>query len=183
MSSRLFRAIVGVGISLGATSAACVSGGDDGFDVTDDGGSGTPDPSGPSPGADASSSADAAKSTKDARAADARVDAAADAPKDVILDAFCDAAWPTTKGNPGGPTCGPIDGCADAGPAPRCYAELGPSTCATSTGSSGSGSGSTGSGQVLAVWCVGGKWECPTGSIPDNECKCWGPLEAGQTCP
>jgi hypothetical protein len=176
MSSRLFRAIVGVGISLGATSAACIGTGDGGLGVTEDGGPETEDPTTSSSSAD-SSSGDAAKSKKDARA-----DASVDAPKDAILDAFCDATWPTTKGNSGGPTCGPIDACSDAGPAPRCYAEIGPSVCATS-GSSSSSSSSSGSSQVFAAWCVGGKWECSSGAIPESECKCWGPLEAGQGCP
>jgi hypothetical protein len=87
MTSRLFRAIVGVGISLGTASAACLG-------AVSEGGPST-----------------------------------ADAPGDVILDAFCDAAWPTTKGNPSGPTCGPIEHCAEAGPAPHCYRLVAPSTC------------------------------------------------------
>ena len=175
MSSRLFRAIVGVGISLGTMSAACSGAVDeqaDGVDTSERETS-TPDPQpgDPAPGSDSATSADARSSldATDARA-DAAADAPADAPRDVILDAFCDATWPTTKGNPAGPTCGPVQTCAEAGPAPHCYAQLGPSICSPNT-------------QGFAAWCVGGKWECSTGAVPQDQCKCWGPLDAGQTCP
>ena len=84
-----------------------------------------------------------------------------------ILDAFCDAAWPTTKGNPGGPTCGAIDGCQDAGPALRCYTLV---DAATSTCQSTSA--------VFPAWCVGGEWQC-SGGVPQAQCKCW----VGQPCP
>ncbi len=175
MSSKLYRAIVGIGISLGATSVACLGTVDTPSDVSDDGGSEAAVRSEAGVGADAATAADSAT---DARAVDATVDApadagvdvAVDAPKDAILDAFCDAAWPTTKGS-GGPTCGPLDTCADSGPAPSCIEQLGPSTCNAS------------SSQVFPAWCFGGEWECSTGSIRIEQCTCWGPLDAGQSCP
>jgi hypothetical protein len=103
------------------------------------------------------------------------VDAALDAPKDVILDAFCDATWPTTKGNPGGPTCGAVVDCADAGHAPFCYATLSSTKCDE--------------GKVLPAWCVGGAWQCSPGSVAQEDCVCWmfgpdsGQLADGGPCP
>lgn len=175
MSSRLYRAIVGVGISLGTSMGACSGA----IEMSQDGnGNGSDiDAAQDGDGSVSSDSAvtgdagarDAARSG-DAGADSAALDAAKDAPKDAILDAFCDATWPTTKGNSGGPTCGPVVACAEAGPAPRCVEELAPSVCnAVSPGS--------------AAWCVGDQWACSTGSVPQASCTCWGPLEAGASCP
>ncbi len=128
MSSRLYRAIVGVGISLGTTVGACSGALENSPDGNDT------------------------------------------ARKGAILDAFCDATWPTTKGNSGGPTCGPVAACAEAGRAPTCYEALAPSVCnADSPGS--------------AAWCVGDQWACSMASVTYTSCKCWGPLEAGASCP
>lgn len=147
MSSRLYRAIIGVGISLGTTMSACGA-----IDT-----SSVQSPSDNDAGAEVE--------------ATPRTDAAGlDASKDVILDAFCDATWPTTKGNSGGPTCGPTDACADSGPAPRCFEAIGPSICESHR-------------PGFAAWCVGGEWKCSHGSIPGTDCKCWGPLQPGQSCP
>jgi hypothetical protein len=166
MASRLFRAVVGVGIALGTSGVACFGAADDPAVSTD----------ASSPEASSTSGRDSASSTEDAAldvdvradaGADAALDAPVDAPKDVILDAFCDASWPTTKGNPGGPTCGEITDCADAGPSLRCINTVSPpATCeATAT--------------LVPVWCVASQWQCSEGAIPQDECKCW----EGLPCP
>ena len=165
MTSRLFHAIVGFGIALGASGVACLGAVSDPPAI--DGAETPPAPT--SPGAPPMTTVDGAP------ARDAGIDstlgpdadAAADAPRDAILDAFCDAAWPTTKGNPG-PTCGPIAECAEAGPTPQCHPLTAPLTCET---------------RMVPVWCVAGKWECSTGSVVVNACKCWGTPDAGATCP
>lgn len=85
---------------------------------------------------------------------------AGDAPKDVILHAFCDAAWPTTKGNPGGPTCGAVGECGGAGPAPHCYRVVDPTAmkCEQNT-------------PEVPAWCIDRAWRCSTGSLPATECR------------
>lgn len=156
MASKLFRAVVGFGISLGAASAACMGAVDE-VATTNDGGasrdgaaSSTSPPPAPSP----------PPSTDDGAAAvpaDAGVDVALDAPKDVGPDAFCDAAWPTTKGNPGPPKCVDPDGaCADAGHPTYCWKDDGTGACDF--------------GQSYAPFCVGKQWECQSGTIPSEKC-------------
>lgn len=153
MASRLFRAVVGVGISFGAASAAC-------FGAVDD----------VKPGSDAGASPDAAVSSTTAPPSppsstgsgdDADVppsDAAADAPKDAGPDAFCDAAWPTTKGNPGPPACiDPNGECADAGLPTYCWQDDGDGGCSF--------------GGSFAPFCVGGQWRCQAGTIPAGDCR------------
>ncbi|MBS2020605.1 MAG: hypothetical protein JST00_47565 [Deltaproteobacteria bacterium] len=150
MTSRLFRAVVGIGISLGATSAACLG------KLTDDDpppGALTP-PLGTAP--PPTSSAPAPTST----GAVEPPDAAPHLPHDAGIDAFCDAAWPTTKGTPI-PTCGPIDDCADAGLRPSCYEVVAPGSCRRPDG------------RLQPVWCVSGTWQCGPGKIPSSDCKCF----------
>ena len=112
MASRLFQAVVGVGIAMGGALAAC-------GDVTSEE---TPEAADAAPAnGDAKAKADGT-THDDGGAPDAvvivtdaapAVDAAIDAPKDVILDAFCDAPWPTTKGSPPVPACvDPLGECA-----------------------------------------------------------------------
>jgi hypothetical protein len=161
MSSKLFHAIVGVGISLGATMAACLGGVDEEPGPADAGGG---------EASNDTSRGEDAPAVDAGAGVDGEADAAADAPRDVILDAFCDAAWPTTKGNPHGPTCGPVEACAEAGAAPFCYPKFEPFVCDPMN-------------QGAAAYCIEAHWECSTGSIPAERCKCWGPLEAGQACP
>lgn len=159
MTSKLFRAIVGFGISLGTASAACLGA----VDTLPEGGSPTGSgatepaeaPDGQGPGARDGGTHEGGGNTQ----SDARADVA-DAPHDVVLDAFCDAAWPTTKGNPGGPTCGPIHDCIDAGPAPHCWQAVDAITCNSSA-------------PGVPAWCVGGTWHCSTGALPNEACKCW----------
>ncbi|MBS2012609.1 MAG: hypothetical protein JST00_06980 [Deltaproteobacteria bacterium] len=126
MASKLFGAVVGVGLAMAAgTTVACLGS----------------DPS----------------STSGADSADG---AAGDAPADAILDAFCDAAWPTTKGSPGGPTCGSTGECADAGPAPYCYRVVDPAAMKCEQ-----------NGKEVPAWCVDRAWRCSTGSAPALECR------------
>ena len=77
-----------------------------------------------------------------------------------FLSAFCDAAWPVTKGNSSAYVCGSRDECIEAGAgAPEtCYGTIAPSDC---------------SGQRWATWCVAGEWKCATGAVHYQDCKCW----------
>jgi len=158
MASKLFRAVVGFGISLGATSAAC-------FGATDDGGVVGGD-AGPSPSASSTSRPrqpqppppdDDPEETDDDAGPIVTKDAGLDAPKDVGADAFCDNAWPTTKGSAGPPKCvDPNDECADAGPMERCY-ELGDGGVCTFW-------------PQYAPWCVSGEWQCKGGQMHYEDC-------------
>jgi hypothetical protein len=162
MSSRLFRAVVGVGIALGTVSAACLGVVGDPADGAD---ASTGAPGTELPRTEAGSTAETARG-KDV---DAAADAPADAPKDVvILDAFCDAAWPTTKGSvPSAPTCGPVADCAEAGSAPYCarISTTSPVTCDPHP-------------PVEVAWCVAGHWQCSGNGVPQEQCECW----VGQPC-
>ncbi len=177
MASKLFRAVVGFGIGLGAASAACFGATDGttvGGDVSADGkdASTAKVPGKTTSYEDPPSTEDPSETPTADASPDVKVvaDAGIDAPKDVGADAFCDAAWPTTKGNNSGPTCGPIDACGDAGPAPRCYQLVGSAVCnPNNTGA--------------VAFCVGGTWQCSSAAVPASQCTCFGPLEAGQTCP
>jgi hypothetical protein len=184
LSSRLFHAVVGVGIALGTSAIGC-SGAIDVESAAPDGAV-VPDlaheDSGTSPDATKINSAhDAGADSNHDSELDAGidattgVDAALDAPQDVILDAFCDAAWPTTKGNPNPPTCGAVVDCADAGEAPFCYVALSSTQCDGN--------------QLVPAWCVGGDWQCSPGSTAQKDCVCWmfgpdaGQLADGGACP
>src|SRR5687768_11966568 len=102
MASKLFRAVVGFGIGLGATSAACFGTTDDGgivgsaAEAAPDGSTSNTVPSPSSTGTSTAPDPDAEPTSNDA-SPDGKVaaDAGLDAPKDVGVDAFCDAAWPT----------------------------------------------------------------------------------------
>lgn len=111
MASRLFHAVVGVGISLGSVSACGVTTSDDatGFDL--------PDASAPEASAE-----DAAAPVVDA----APPDAATDVPMDAIVAAFCDATWPITKS--GREVCGPADECTGQ-TIPWCFGPDGQGSC------------------------------------------------------
>lgn len=158
MASKLFRAVVSFGIGLGATTAACLGATDDGgiagsaADAVPDGStSATPDPTtGPGQG----------PAAQDA-SPDVTVvaDAGVDAPKDVGVDAFCDAAWPTTKGNPKPPTCTDPNGeCADAGQPHYCMPVDDAGACDWS------------SPQTTAPFCVNREWRCLGGTKSMTEC-------------
>jgi hypothetical protein len=164
MASKLFRAVVGFGIGLGATTAAC-------FGATDAGIVGTtaenvPDGSTskvPAPSSSTSSTDPGPTSTPPPKDASSDVhvhvaDAAADAPKDVGADAFCDAAWPTTKGNPKPPACtDPNNECVDAGAPGYCVPVSDAGTCEW--------------GDTYAPFCVNKEWRCQSGTIDWGSCQ------------
>ncbi len=132
MASKLFHAVVGFGIALGG-AAACVSASDPGAPSLMTGDSGTT----------TSTEADAA---------------ARDGAADVGADAFCDVAWPTTKGSvPVVPECVDPEGdCADAGA---------PTQCAKSVDGGGCDHDQT----YFSV-CKAGTWECAPGRTPIAQC-------------
>jgi hypothetical protein len=97
-----------------------------------------------------------------------------DAGTDAPTDAFCDMAWPTTKGNPAPPpTC--EDQAACGGPAddaafPRwlqCRARLGDLQCDFT--------------HVTSI-CRDGEWTCPPDGILPVDCVCYGPTPPGMIC-
>ncbi len=175
MSSRLFHAIVGVGVSFGA--AACSVAVD--LEAADAASAATdapetsvvhdsatePDVKVSDAGIDALHDADAFL--------DAKTDAKADGPSDAMADAFCDAAWPTTKGTPQRPACtNPQGTCVwDGGwvssSESACYDLIGPFQC---------------EGSETWNYCINGQWECPTGKLQASECRCYGPTPPGYVC-
>lgn len=161
MASRLFHAVVGVGIALATSSAACLGVVDEQparDEATEAYTPSTPAPPNAAPGTYGAGTTDASDGGA----------ATSDAPFDAPFDAFCDAAWPTTKGNTGGPTCGAVEACAEAGPAPRCFQVISGATCDPA--------------QAVAVWCVGAAWQCPAGSLLQDGCKCF-QVPSGPPCP
>ncbi len=168
MASRLFQAVVGVGIAMGGTLAAC-------GDVTsqDDADGGSADAA----VADAKSKVDATSQDAVAKV-DAVVatdggpapDAALDAPADVILDAFCDAPWPTTKGSPPVPNCiNPEGKCGLDGSFPfACATGDSVYTCEYSG--------------MQSSKCVDGEWQCEPGRRKEHECICFVPVPSGWEC-
>jgi hypothetical protein len=160
MLSRLFHTIVGVGISLAAS--AC----------------------GGAIESAAPNERDASTPPTDAAVAfDAGVDASLDvsvkdAARDVIEHAFCDAAWPTTKGQPRRPACtNPKNECATTTQGPDvgdgsvttgwCFDLLGPNHCG---------------GRPQWDHCVSGQWVCAPGSIGQAGCRCYGAAPLGYVC-
>jgi hypothetical protein len=179
MTSRLFRALVCVGISLGSSATAACSGAIS-ENAEDSGTTNPPDatPDQTTPTFDA-----AADTTVDVRVdapadggidakpdvRDAAVDAPKDAIADVIADAFCDAAWPTTKGNPKPPACtDPLGECADAGFPEHCYQVIGPFTCDYD--------------DTTAPFCVNKAWQCSPNTVHVQECRCFGPIGPNDKC-
>ncbi len=174
MRSKLFHAVVGVGISLGSATAC---GG-----VADSEGLGGPQPDAkaPKPHPTAEAGADTginpptpdagvdtgivpptpdAAETDSAVTADAApdggvlpdasiVDAAPDAPKDAIVDAFCDATWPITKS--GREVCGPTEECKGL-PTPWCFTQDAQGSCS-----------------MQPLICVDQQWQCLGGATPTN---------------
>ena len=94
----------------------------------------------------------------------------ADAGTDAPPDAFCDASWPTTKGQQGPPLhcVDPLGECAHLGLPPRCATLTGPWLCSLIR---------------HAAFCVEGEWSCePGGRVPTTECRCWDPLPDDYVC-
>ena len=164
MASKLFRAVVGFGIGLGATSAACFGATDGGTlggaaDVVPDGSTSTTVPS--PPGTSTTDPDPDPGSRSDDASADVKVvaDAGVDAPKDVGADAFCDAAWPTTKGNPKPPACTDPNGeCADAGHPDFCIDLDDAGACNWVS-------------QTTAPFCVNAEWRCLPGTTSISTCQ------------
>jgi len=154
MRSKLFRAVVGVGLSLGGSGAGC-----SGNSTSDDDGSGG-DPNGT--GGKAGSGGTAG----DPHAGTAGL------PTDAGTDAFCDAAWPTTKGNPAPPPS--CEEQAECGGPPdagfgflRCRPKLDEHLCDY---------------LLVTSECENGVWQCPADAMVDSECWCIGPPPTGYIC-
>jgi hypothetical protein len=84
-------------------------------------------------------------------------------------DAFCDAAWPTTKGSPPLPACiNPNKECKDEEVFP-CAPVIDDKTCQGD------------STKWTASVCVNKTWTCAPGRRAERDCRCWsGPN--GVTC-
>lgn len=166
MASKLFRAVVGFGIGLGATSAACFGATDDGgivgsaaeAEAAPDGSTSTTVPSPPSSGSSTAPDPDPGPTANDA-APDVKVvtDAGVDAPKDVGADAFCDVAWPTTKGGKLPACSDPTGECADAGHPSACVSRDDAGACDWSSG-------------TYAPICVNAEWRCGAGRVRGDQC-------------
>lgn len=158
MPSKLFHAVVGVGISLGSVAACGGATSEDAAllspDATELPADGGLDVAIPLPEA----------APPDAAQGDAAVDAPPDAapvldatpvPSDAIVEAFCDVTWPITKA--GREACGPIDDCAGL-QIPWCLEPDGQGSC-----------------KLYPLECVGAEWQCLGGVTPT--------LEPGSQCP
>lgn len=134
MASKLFHAVVAVGMSLG--SVACGGQVDRALPLEP-----PPEDAGPPPLDAAPIKPDASVPPQDA--------GVADAPKDAILEAFCDVAWPITKS--GREVCGPYDACATI-EAPWCFGPDGAGGC-----------------KLYPLECVGAEWHCMGGTTPSGD--------------
>lgn len=162
MASKLFRAVVGFGIGLGAASAACFGATDGGvaggaFDDGTDASTSSTSPSGSSSGT--TTQVPPTNTTNDAAPDGTVVDAGLDAPKDVGPDAFCEAPWPTTKASPPPPKCiDPNGECAEAGALQiTCVVEYPDGGCDTTKAWMGQ--------------CVAGEWRCAPGKVEWETCQ------------
>ena len=169
MRSKLFHAVVGVGISLGVSACGGVADSDGSGASGGSGGSAgsKPDAKAPKPHPTAEAGTDTGThlpkpdagvvpdASPDVTAPDAGVvpdatiDVAPDAPKDAIVDAFCDATWPITKS--GREVCGPYDGCKDKQP-PFCFTQDAQGKCS-----------------LQPLVCVDEQWQCLGGATPSND--------------
>jgi hypothetical protein len=130
MTSKLFQAVVGVGIAMGAVACAAAP----------DGGS-------------------------SAGVGEAALLESSAAPNPA---AFCEVAWPTTKGTTlvaPIPACvDPKHECADAGQPSACLEETPDGVC---------------TGEAIFSFCIDGKWQCkpgmrpqPVGEFVGESCRC-----------
>jgi hypothetical protein len=88
---------------------------------------------------------------------------------DSRFDPFCDAAWPTTKGNPGPPSCvDPNQECVNAGYPSHCFPLLEDGSCDSL--------------DTQSPFCIDAQWECAPGTVPPSGCRCWGPLPVDHVC-
>lgn len=157
MASRLFHAVVGLGIALGTAAVGCDGPGDEATtDTSTSDYTSRIEKAVPCPEVDGGS----------------HVDAGADA-ANVPFDPFCDVSWPTTKGNASGPTCGDVSGCVLAGPSPFC-APTSDASAKTIVCEPAKISGQN------AAWCVDRTWTCAPGTVRRDECSCW---KGSPACP
>jgi hypothetical protein len=150
MRSKLYRSVIGVGLSLGGATAAVGCSGE-----SSDGSTADPATNGTGGGAGVGGGP---------------TDGGSDAP----VDAFCDTAWPTTKGNPP--------------PPPSCEEQA---ECANVTVDGGHRRW-LGCRPLFAehvcdfTWvtsvCEDGAWTCPPDSTPEGTCWCYGPIPEGMVC-
>jgi hypothetical protein len=180
MASKLFHSVVGVGIALGVANVGCI--GDPGATsgaqpdpAHHASGSDAQAPkqaspelpergdgwlSSPNLGAVGAGQADDAGEASDGAegfandAGDARE--ASDAPDAALVMAFCDFAWPTTKGGPWPsatpPACvDPLNECRDAGAPMPCYMPASATWTCPAYG-------------AIFPPCIAGRWQCPTSS-------------------
>jgi len=83
------------------------------------------------------------------------------------FDPFCDATWPTTKGQPAPPAC--TDPMSECDPVTRlsCRDALGPLQCDFIR---------------YSAFCIDGAWLCHPDTIREVDCRCYGELPAGTVC-
>ncbi|MGA2448892.1 MAG: hypothetical protein ABTD50_09475 [Polyangiaceae bacterium] len=143
--SRLFQAVVGAGIGLGATLAGC--------------GAGPATSETPANQAYGSSVTD--PSASETLGADAAaLDGNQYATVGELFEAFCDAPWPTTKGGVQAPGQVTPPACVD--PHQQCIGQT-PVMCEGAT------DGGLCSDPQFAD-CVGGQYMCPVGQMPACDC-------------
>jgi hypothetical protein len=149
MASRLFRAIVGVGISLAgaAGAAACAETTLKPLDSDEDAAPTAADaakkPDGTSDNPDVTVVPDDDANVAEDGSTDDDAVAVVDASADVIADAFCDAPWPTTKTNVG----------------PRCYPKVADHICGPTNGT--------------PATCGGDVWACAADELYMMDCWCF----------
>jgi hypothetical protein len=171
VTSKLQRALVGVGMALGGAAPACLGRTAVAGDFPSPGEpDGVTEPTLADSGSDAS---DASDVTDASDATDASDGAAMDAASDALIDPFCDVSWPPTKGNEfSGPVAcvDPLRECSNEPLPYRCIRLLEPYVCdLTET-------------RVGPLYCIGGAWRCPPGTDDGARCVCYGPLPPGKTC-
>lgn len=90
-----------------------------------------------------------------------------DGPDRSKFDPFCDATWPTTKGNPGPPACtDPMMQC-DQGARLSCAKSLGGRQCDF---------------ERYSAFCIDGEWLCHPDHVDYTHCRCYGETPPGMVC-
>lgn len=166
VASKLFHAVVGVGISLGSVAACggAISHDEEpetvepkaAPDAEPEVDAGNAEPRADAGSADSAASNDGSAEVPDAgEAVDAQAEASdataatADATtEDAIVAAFCDVPWPITKS--GREVCGPYEECAVKA-APWCFGPAPNGTCV-----------------LHPLECVDAEWQCLGNSSPTN---------------
>jgi len=157
MASKLFHAVVAVGLSLGAACGGSVERDADPDPTPEDAGTPLPDAATSPPDAGVAPETGVVPDASIAPDAPAPDAGTPDAPKDAIVQAFCDVTWPITKA--GREVCGPYDDCINL-EAPFCYGPDAEGACA-----------------LFPLECVDKKWQCMAGTPtsqgfpPPEPCK------------